>query len=172
MRIFFFSAASSSSISGADSAGKPLLDVIEAHLKAKPEHSIANLSQANENPPTGAPYTGTGFLVLNDAETSATVTATHNITIPLTGGHIHRGTAAVNGPVIFPFVAPYTSPVGQLTWAIPAADVVNLKNLGLGCHLFQDTWPHQATLRASAPALRGSNRAPRFLDSWQSQSPP
>lgn len=31
---------------GADSAGKPLLDVIEAHLKAKPEHSIANLSQA------------------------------------------------------------------------------------------------------------------------------
>lgn len=92
---------------------------------------IANLSQANENPPTGAPYTGTGFLVLNDAETSATVTATHNITIPLTGGHIHRGTAAVNGPVIFPFVAPYTSPVGPLTWAIPAADVVNLKNLGL-----------------------------------------
>ena len=31
---------------GADSAGKPLLDVIEAHLKSKAEHSIANLSQA------------------------------------------------------------------------------------------------------------------------------
>jgi ribose 5-phosphate isomerase B len=31
---------------GADSAGKPLLDVIEAHLKSKPEHSIANLSQS------------------------------------------------------------------------------------------------------------------------------
>ena len=92
---------------------------------------IANLSQANENPPTGAPYTGTGWVILNDAENSATVTATHNITIPLTGGHIHRGIGTVNGPVIFPFVAPYASPIGPLTWAIPAADVVNLKNLGL-----------------------------------------
>jgi ribose 5-phosphate isomerase B len=31
---------------GADSAGKPLLDVIEAHLKSKPGHAITNLSQA------------------------------------------------------------------------------------------------------------------------------
>ena len=31
---------------GADSAGKPLLDVIEAHLKTKGEHQITNLSQA------------------------------------------------------------------------------------------------------------------------------
>ena len=30
---------------GADSAGKPLLDVIEAHLKSKPGHEITNLSQ-------------------------------------------------------------------------------------------------------------------------------
>ena len=91
---------------------------------------IARLSQANENPPTGAPFTGTGFLVLNDAETTATITATHNITLPLTGGHIHRGTATVNGPVIFPFPIP-SSPVGPLVWAIPAADVVNLKTQGL-----------------------------------------
>ncbi len=31
---------------GADSAGKPLLDVIEAHLKSKGEHQIGNFSQA------------------------------------------------------------------------------------------------------------------------------
>ena len=31
---------------GADSAGKPLLDVIEAHLKTKPEHSVTNMSEA------------------------------------------------------------------------------------------------------------------------------
>ena len=31
---------------GADSAGKPLIDVIEAHLKAKGEHQISNLSQS------------------------------------------------------------------------------------------------------------------------------
>lgn len=96
---------------------------------------ISNLNQANENPPTGATFTGVGFLVLNDAENSAVVTATHNINIALTGGHIHRGTATVNGPVIFPFVAPYLSPIGPLTWAIPAADVVNLKTLGLYMNL-------------------------------------
>jgi D-erythrulose 4-phosphate isomerase len=31
---------------GADSAGKPLLDVIEAHLKSKPEHTITNMSES------------------------------------------------------------------------------------------------------------------------------
>jgi D-erythrulose 4-phosphate isomerase len=31
---------------GADSAGKPLLDVIEAHLKTKQGHTVANLSQS------------------------------------------------------------------------------------------------------------------------------
>ena len=31
---------------GADSAGKPLVDVIEAHLKAKGEHVVVNMSQS------------------------------------------------------------------------------------------------------------------------------
>ncbi len=31
---------------GADSAGKPLLDVVEAHLKAKGEHSVTNMSES------------------------------------------------------------------------------------------------------------------------------
>jgi D-erythrulose 4-phosphate isomerase len=31
---------------GADSAGKPLIDVIEAHLKTKGEHEVSNLSQS------------------------------------------------------------------------------------------------------------------------------
>jgi D-erythrulose 4-phosphate isomerase len=30
---------------GGDSAGKPLVDIIEAHLRAKGEHEIANLSE-------------------------------------------------------------------------------------------------------------------------------
>ena len=30
----------------ADNAGKPLIDVIEAHLKAKGEHTVSNLSQS------------------------------------------------------------------------------------------------------------------------------
>jgi subtilase-type serine protease len=91
---------------------------------------IANLSGANENPPTGAPYTGTGFFILNDAETIGTVYATHNISIPVTGGHIHRGTATVNGPIIFPFPAP-TSPVGPLSQTMAAIDIAALKTQGL-----------------------------------------
>jgi len=31
---------------GAHGAGKPLLDVIEAHLKSKPEHQITNMSES------------------------------------------------------------------------------------------------------------------------------
>jgi ribose 5-phosphate isomerase B len=31
---------------GADSAGKPLLDVIEAHLRSKPAHDVSNLSES------------------------------------------------------------------------------------------------------------------------------
>lgn len=31
---------------GADSAGKPLLDVVAAHLAGKPEHQVTDLSQA------------------------------------------------------------------------------------------------------------------------------
>ncbi len=31
---------------GGDSAGKPLVDVIEAHLKSKAEHEVSNLSQS------------------------------------------------------------------------------------------------------------------------------
>ena len=30
---------------GGDSAGKPLIDVIEAHLKSKADHEVVNLSQ-------------------------------------------------------------------------------------------------------------------------------
>ena len=31
---------------GGDSAGKPLIDVIEAHLKAKGQHDVTNMSQS------------------------------------------------------------------------------------------------------------------------------
>jgi uncharacterized protein YhjY with autotransporter beta-barrel domain len=123
---------------------------------------IANLNQAGENPPTGAPFTGTGFLVLNDAETSASVTATHNINITLTGGHIHRGGPTVNGPIIFPFPNP-ASPVGPLIWAIPAADVVNLKTSGLYMNFHTSVNPGgaiRATLVRSllAPAAKSASQ--------------
>ncbi len=101
---------------------------------------LARMSGAGENPPNNVTFTGTGVLILNDAENSATITATHNITDPLVGGHIHRGPVGVNGPVIFPFPAPQ-SPVGPLIWAIPAADVENLKNLGLYMNFHTPLFP-------------------------------
>ncbi len=106
---------------------------------------IANLNNANE--PVGTARTnatGIGSLVLNDAATSATVRVTHNEATanpsPVTLGHIHRGPAGVNGPVTFPFPNP-NSPVGPLTWAIPAAEVTNLRANGLyvNIHTQQNT---------------------------------
>jgi hypothetical protein len=58
----------------------------------------------------------------------------------MTGGHVHRGVAGVNGPVIFGFPNPLTSPIGPLTWAIPAADVTNLQNGGLYVNLHTQTF--------------------------------
>lgn len=87
-----------------------------------------------EGAPNPSSARGTGFLILNDAQTTATVYATHDIatngTSPLTLGHIHRGPAGVNGPVIFPFPNP-ASPMGPLEWAIPAAEVPLLNSAGL-----------------------------------------
>jgi hypothetical protein len=94
---------------------------------------LAALSGANEVPANTSTATGTGVLILNDAKTSATVTGTHNLAATgatVVAGHIHRGVAGVNGPVIFPFANPQ-SPIGPLTWAIPTADVTNLEASGL-----------------------------------------
>ena len=87
------------------------------------------------------PFTGTGSVVLNDAETVAIVRATNNIPPPLSAGHIHRAPAGVNGPVIFPFPDPVGNTVGPLTWNIPAADVVNLKNQGLYFNFHTPAFP-------------------------------
>ena len=89
-----------------------------------------------EGAPNPSAARGTGFLILDDAQTTATVYATHDIatrgTSPLTLGHIHRGPAGTNGPVVFGFTpVPPVSPVGPLTWTIPNAELVNLNNAGL-----------------------------------------
>ncbi|MDB5454074.1 MAG: autotransporter outer rane beta-barrel protein, partial [Caulobacteraceae bacterium] len=115
---------------------------------------VANMNQAQEVPPTGVPYTGTGFLILNDAESSAVVTATHNIPAAIvTGGHIHRGPVGVNGPIILPFPNNGVSPVGPLTWAIPSAEVVNLKADGLYMNIHTQQFPAGAIRGQIVPSL-------------------
>lgn len=102
---------------------------------------IANMTPAKEVPPNNTTFSGTGFIVLNDAETSASVTATHDIPAnTLTGGHIHRGPAGVNGPIILPFPNP-ASPIGPIPWAIPSTDVAELKTGGLYINIHTVTFP-------------------------------
>lgn len=124
------------------------------------------MNNANEPPSATlrpSPATGQGWLILNDAETSATVTVIHNeATVnaanPITVGHIHRGPAGVAGPVIFPFPTPPTSPVGPLTWAIPTADVVNLKAGGLYTQIHNSANPG-GDIRGQLIRVRFANAA-------------
>lgn len=102
---------------------------------------IANMTPAKEAPPNNTSFSGTSFLVLNTAETQASVTATHNIPAnTLTGGHIHRAPPGVNGPIILPFPNP-ASPIGPVPWAIPAADVANLKAGNIYINIHTATFP-------------------------------
>lgn len=87
---------------------------------------LSRLSAAEENPPTASTATGTGVLVLNNAETQSIVTATHTLGATATAGHIHRAAVGVNGPVVFPFPTP-ASPVGPLTWIMSTSAVDSLK---------------------------------------------
>lgn len=125
----------------------------------------SNLTSAREVPPNNTTFTGRSFLVLNDAETSASVTATHNIPAnTLTGGHIHRGAPGVNGPIILGFTNP-ASPIGPITWAIPSAEVANLKAGNLYINIHTQTFPggvirdQYARVLFSNAAATGSQRA-------------
>ena len=102
---------------------------------------IANMTPAKEVPPNNTTFSGSSLLVLNTAETQASVTATHNIPAnTLTGGHIHRGAPGVNGPITLPFPNP-ASPIGPIPWAIPAVDVANLKAGNLYINIHTVTFP-------------------------------
>jgi uncharacterized protein YhjY with autotransporter beta-barrel domain len=123
---------------------------------------LANITGAGENPPTPSTATGLGIVILNDAGTVATVSASHNVPLAtLIAGHIHRGAAGTNGPVIFPFPNPAsgfaaTPGPGQgftLTWNIPAADVINLKNGALYFNFHTVAFPGGVIRGQALPAL-------------------
>jgi hypothetical protein len=60
------------------------------------------LDANQEVPPTGVAGQGSGYIVLNDARTSARYAITYiDLTGPLTaGGHFHTGSVGKNGPVV------------------------------------------------------------------------
>src|SRR4051812_24064132 len=122
---------------------------------------VAGLSGSNESPPNALPYTGTGFLILNDAESQATISAGHSISVPVIAGYIQRGAPGLNGPIAFVFAG--SNPVAPLPWSISAADVNTLKAGGLYMNL--------ATGANPAGAIRGNfarySFAPSAINSAQ-----
>lgn len=92
---------------------------------------VATMNGAQENPPVPSPAVGNGTATLNAAQTSFTFTVNYTGLLgTVAANHIHRGAVGVNGPVIFPINQNIGSTSGTLTgtWAIPAAEVVNLNN--------------------------------------------
>lgn len=61
----------------------------------------ARLSSANEVPPAGSGATGTVRMTLNQGQGEVCVEITsRGLTGPVVAGHIHAGSAGVNGPVV------------------------------------------------------------------------
>ena len=100
----------------------------------------ATINSAQEVPPNPSPATGTGSFTLNDAETQLSIFVTFSgLVAPQTAAHIHGpATPGVNAGVQFGF--PLGSPV-NLVWAIPAAQVANLKAGLLYVNVHSQTFP-------------------------------
>lgn len=104
----------------------------------------ADLSGANEVPPTGSAATGLASVLLNDAEDQITVNASFSgLASPVTGAHIHQAPVGSNGPIKFDFqgVAGATSSIPEQIFAINAAQVTILKNSGFYVNIHNADFP-------------------------------
>ena len=100
----------------------------------------ATLNSAQEVPPNPSPATGSGSFTLSDDETQLSIFVTFSgLVAPQTGAHIH-GPAAPGVNAGIRFGLPLGSPVNTV-WAIPAADVVSLKNGLLYVNVHSQTFP-------------------------------
>ena len=89
----------------------------------------STMTGTNQIPAVVTAATGTGAFILNGAQTALDVTLdVQNLSGNASGNHIHRGGAAVNGPIVFDMPA-----AGQTTFTINhvwttglAADLANL----------------------------------------------
>lgn len=113
-----------------------------AAFVAAPAHAtinsfIAILTGANEVPAGAGDPDGFGIasLVIDDAVNTVSWSInSNNILFPLTGAHIHAGTAGVNGPVIVNFSAALSGnglidiDLASITAANAASFYVNLHN--------------------------------------------
>jgi hypothetical protein len=132
---------------------------------------LANLSGANEIPPTILTATGRGVIIVNDAGTSSTISTSWQGVTGITGGRIHRGAANANGPAIFPF-ATAGNPSAPFTWNLSATALNDMRNGGLYLDLTTATFPDgvirgqifRATLSPAATNLAQNKLANLVLD--------
>ena len=78
--------------------------VLPAQANADPIRFISILTGSQETPPNSSPALGFGTIVLNDAQTAATLSLQWAaITGSLTSAHIHLGAPGVGGPRLLEF---------------------------------------------------------------------
>jgi hypothetical protein len=80
----------------------------------------ATMSKADEpvSPVNTSTGTGTTLLIYNTETRMFTLTVTYTgLTAAATNAHIHKGPPLANGPVVFPFATPFTSPIVYATSA-------------------------------------------------------
>lgn len=66
---------------------------------------VTTLNGAKETVPNNSTATGSATLVFNPTTKIFTITVDHNVKPSLTMGHIHKGAAGTNGPVVFGFTS-------------------------------------------------------------------
>lgn len=105
--------------------------VVSCNNDEKPNPNVtytATLSAAKETIPNSSTATGTATLVFNSTTKMFSVTVVHTVVSP-TGGHIHKGAAGANGPVVYAFSG-LTSPISYTSAALTAEQEADL-NAGL-----------------------------------------
>jgi CHRD domain/IPT/TIG domain len=88
----------------------------------------ATLNGANERPTANTSTgTGTATLTLNKETKIFTLNVTYTgLTGAATNGHIHKAAADLAGPAVFPFTAPFTSPINYTSAALTQAQIDDL----------------------------------------------
>jgi hypothetical protein len=85
----------------------------------------ATINGASETPPNASPAYGTAVGTYDTISKVLKVTVTFS-GITANNAHIHKGAVGVPGGVIFPFAAPYTSPLSLTTAPLDSTQQADL----------------------------------------------
>jgi hypothetical protein len=99
---------------------------------------VANLSGANEVPPTGSTATGVGSVIFDPATLGIHYQLQETVT-GATAAHIHQAPAGVNGAVIVPFTLVGQGASGNAT--LTAGQASDLQTAGLYMNVHSATFP-------------------------------